>query len=200
MFLSKCPFWAHYDYSCLPSKQPLMYVHFPSFIDFWLSDLHLFQSMLSWPGAAISHPRTGSPSLTDVAREYLANVFLRDRSTQAMAHNSISEQVYKELLEDFLINHWWKSYFAEIERRYTQPNQTDRYPPEPAQGFEMREMRLCCFLAKGKSYVANRLVVHTDTAAIITASAPREDLVWNPTENALFQIPPLKDTPLLKHK
>ena len=172
-----------------------MYVHFPSFLDFWLSDLHLFQSMLSWPEAAISHPRTGSPSLTDVAREYLAKVFLQDRSTQATAHSSISEKVYKELLEDFLINHWWKSDFAETERRYTQPNQTDRYPPEPAQGFEVREMRLCCFLAKGKSDVANRLVVE----AIITASVPREDLVWNPTENALFQILPCKDTPLLKH-
>lgn len=145
-------------------------------------------------------PKDREPELDRFAREYLANVFLQDRSTQAMTHNSISEQVYKELLEDFLINHWWKFDFAETERRCTQPNQTDRYPPEPAQGFEMREMRLCCFLAKGKSYVANRLFVHTDTAAIITASVPREDLVWNPTENALFQIPPRKDAPLLKHK
>lgn len=170
-----------------PQNKPLMHVHFPPFLDLWLSDLHLFQSMLSWPGAAISHPRTGGPSLTDVAREYLANVFVQDRSTQATAHSSTSEVVYNKLLEEFLINHWSKSNFAEIQRRYIQPSHTDRYPPVPAQGFGMRGMRLYCSLAKRKSYATNRLAIHEDTVvAVITASVPSEDLVQNPTENAFI--------------
>lgn len=67
-----------------PQNKLAMHAHFTSSLDFWLSDLYLFQSMLPWPVAAISHPRTGSPSLTDVAREYLINVFLWDGSTQEM--------------------------------------------------------------------------------------------------------------------
>lgn len=91
--------------SIFPQIKSIMHVHFPSSFDFWLSALHLFQSMLSWPVAAISQPRTGSPSRTDIARKYLTNAFLRDRSTQEMAPNSITEKVYDELLEELLISH-----------------------------------------------------------------------------------------------
>lgn len=86
-------------------NKPVMHVHLPFFLDLWLSDLHLFQSVLSWPGAAISHPRTESPSWTDTARNHLTNVFLPDRSTQAMAHRGMREEVYYKLLEEFLVNH-----------------------------------------------------------------------------------------------
>lgn len=67
--------------------------------------------MLSWPAAATSQPRTGSPNLTEVAGELKANKCFLMGSTQEIAQNSITDEVYNGLLDELSINHRLKSMF-----------------------------------------------------------------------------------------
>jgi hypothetical protein len=70
-------------------------------------------------------------------------------------------------------------------RRFIQPSHPDRYIPMPAQGFEMREERLCCSLATCKGYSASRLVICECIGAVAITSVLQDDVLRNPTENEL---------------
>lgn len=85
-----------------PQNKPIMDAHFLSSLDFWLSDLHLFQSTQSWPIVAISQPGTGSSSLTEVAR--VPNKCFLMGSTQETAPNHVTGEVYNGPLKELSVS------------------------------------------------------------------------------------------------
>lgn len=70
--------------------------HFPSALGSWLSDLHLFQLMFSWPTAALLQPRPGRSSPGDPAREYQQMFFTG--SFQETIPRDDTGEVYNGLL------------------------------------------------------------------------------------------------------